>query len=674
MIASHYGHQVDLPELRRRFAVGTDGSTLRQLIDYAARLHLSCRALRIDLSALGHLRLPCILHWELNHFVVMKKVKKNTRGKILVTIFDPAVGERTLKMESVSMCFTGVALELLPTSDFAPRDDRRTISIKQLSGPIIGFRRALFKLAAITLGLQTLAICTPLFNQFIIDEVITSGDRELLTVMVLGLALAIIIQTVLSLGRSWLLIRWHVDISLQWGTRVFSHLCHLPFLYFQKRTLGDIASRFGSLATIQGSLSGLFAENTLDAVMAVLALGMMLLYSAKLTLAVVIAMAAYLLLRLIFYQPFREASRERLVLSAKENSFFLETVRAHLPVKLFGQEAQRSARWLNLKQDVLNRETATQKLTILFKLASTTIFSTQALLLFYMGATMVIENILTVGMLMAFISYATTFSQKILTMTDLAISIKLLDVHTQRLADIVTEPAEPRPDLQANWKNLKGTLTIRNLRFRYAEHDPWLIDGVDLTITAGQSIALTGPSGSGKTTLCKILLGLLPPTEGDILLDGIPIHRIGLQSYREMIGTVMQDDILLTGSLLENISFFTFPIDEERIRKCARLASIDQDIAAMPMGYQTMAGELGNIVSGGQKQRILLARALYREPRILVLDEATSQLDLQSERLVNDALAALPLTRIVIAHRNETIASCDRIVILDQGKMTEISK
>ncbi|WP_299539258.1 peptidase domain-containing ABC transporter [uncultured Herbaspirillum sp.] len=673
MIASYHGHQIDLSELRRRFATSANGSTLRQLIGYAARLHLSSRALRIDLDAICHLRTPCILHWQLNHFVVMTKARKNARGRVSVTILDPAVGERTLDLKSMSACFTGVALELLPTSEFTPLDERKKISPRQLSGPIIGLRRALLQLITLALALEMLAICTPLFNQFIIDEVISSGDRELLTVLTLGFGLAIIVQTAISLARSWLLMRWQVDISLQWGTRVFAHLCRLPFLYFQKRTLGDIASRFGSISTIQGSLSGLFAENLLDGAMAVIALGMMLLYSPKLTLVVVIAMFGYTLLRVFLYQPLREASRERLVLSAKENSFFLETVRAHLPVKLFGQEAHRCARWQNLKQDVLNRETATQKLTILFRLTSTAIFSTQGLVLFYLGAEMVMENILTVGMLMAFISYATTFSQRILTLTDLAININMLDVHTQRLADIVMEPAEPRPDQQASTHELKGTLTVRNLRFRYGEDAPWLIDGIDLTITAGQSLAITGPSGSGKTTLCKILLGLLRPTEGEILLDGVPIHHIGLQRYREMIGTVMQDDILLTGSLLENISFFASPSDEERVKYCANLAAIDRDIAAMPMGYQTMVGELDNIVSGGQKQRILLARALYKQPRILLLDEASSQLDLENERKINEELADIQLTRIVIAHRPETIASCDRIVMLHQGKIEPIS-
>lgn len=674
MVASHYDHQVDLPELRRRFTPGANGSTLGQLIGYAARLHLSSRPLRVDLDSLNQLRTPCILHWEMNHFVVMTKIRRNFRGRAFVTILDPAVGERILSVEQASTCFTGVALELLPTSEFAPKDERRQVSLRHICGPIIGLRRAVFQLIALAFSLETMAICTPLFNQFIIDEVITRGDSELLVVVVLGFGLTILLQTVLNLGRSWLLMRWHADIALQWGARVFGHLCRLPFLYFQKRNLADIYSRFGSISSIQSTLSGAFSENLLDGLMALIALGMMLLYSVKLTLIVLSAVLSYTLLRVFFYQSLRDASRERLVLSARESSFFLETVRAHLTIKLFGQEAQRCARWQNLKQDVLNRETETQKLTILFRISSTAIFSTQALLLFYLGAKMVMENALTVGMLMAYSSYATTFAQRTFTLADMVTNIKILDVHAQRLSDIVMEAPEPGSVQQADIKLSHGTLTLRNLSFRYSEDDPWLLDGIDLTIPAGQSLAITGKSGSGKTTLCKILLGLLPPTEGEVLLDGKPINRIGLHNYRQIFGTVMQDDILLKGSLRENIAFFTYPVDDGRVEYCARLAAIDQDIARMPMGYQTLLGEVGNTISGGQMQRILFARALYKQPRILVLDEATSQLDLENEHKINDELAGLQLTRIVIAHRPETIASCNRILKLENGKINEVNR
>lgn len=671
MVASHHGHHLDLADLRRRFLVSANGATLAQLMRCAAQLDLAGRPLRVELNMLGHLKRPCILHWNLSHFVVLKRVRRNAFGKQLVTILDPAAGERTLPLQAISDHFTGVALELTPTAQFTPKDERKKLSISQLTGRITGLRSAIVQVLLLALGLEAMVVCAPLFNQFVIDEVIVSGDRDLLFVLVLGFGLMLVVQTAIGLSRSWLLMRWNMDIGFQWSTRVFAHLCRLPADYFQKRHLGDIVSRFGSITSIQSTLSSLFAESLLDGLMALLALGMMLLYSPKLSAVVIVAVLGYVLLRCVFYGPFREASQERLQLAAKENTYFLESMRASIPVKLFGREAERCARWQNLKQDVLNRDIDTQKLGILFKLANTALFGAQGLVLFYLGAGLVIQNSLTVGMLMAFISYASTFSSRMFTLVDLAINLKMLNMHAERLADIVMEPAEEQAELESDITRLQGNVTLRNVRFCYAEGEPWLLNGINLDIPAGQSLAITGPSGAGKSTLCKIILGLVAPTEGEVLIDSIPIKHLGLAHYRKLIGTVMQDDTLLTGSILDNIAFFAPQIDQPRVQQCAALAAVHDDIVVMPMGYQTLVGDMGSTLSGGQKQRILLARALYKEPKILALDEATSHLDVANERKVNRALSQLPITRIIIAHRPETIASAIRVVALHGGTLID---
>jgi len=406
--------------------------------------------------------------------------------------------------------------------------------------------------------------------------------------------------------------------------------------------------------------------------MALLALGMMLLYSPKLSLIVIVAVAAYILLRWFFYYPFREASQERLVLAAKENTHFLESMRAVTPVKLFGQEAQRCSRWQNLKQDVINRDVETQKLGIIFKLGNTAIFGVQGLAVFYLGAGLVMQNSLTVGMLMAFSSYASTFSGRLFSLVDLVVNLKMLSMHGARLADIVLEPVEEEVETETDISRLDHSISLRNIKFRYADGEPWLLNGIDLTIPSGQSISIIGASGCGKTTLCKIILGLLQPTEGEVLIGAIPVTRLGLKAYRQLIGTVMQDDSLLSGSILDNISFFNPQVEQEWIFHCARLAAIHDDIAAMPMGYQTLIGDMGSSLSGGQKQRILLARALCKQPKILALDEATSHLDMVNEHRVNQALAQLQLTKIVIAHRTETINASERIVAIENGKIVEL--
>ena len=406
--------------------------------------------------------------------------------------------------------------------------------------------------------------------------------------------------------------------------------------------------------------------------MALLALGMMLMYSVKLSMLVMVGVLLYSLLRWVSYQPFREASQERLVLSAKESSHFLETLRAITPLKLYGREEERRARWQNLKMDVQNRDIKTQKMSILFKVSNTAIFGVQGLALFYIGAGLVMQNALSVGMLMAFSSYAGTFSGRIFSLIDLFVNLKMLSLHSERLADIVLEECEQDAAQETDISRLKTDITLKNLKFRYAEGEPWVLNGIDLTIPAGQSIALVGPSGCGKTTLCKIILGLLKPTEGEVLIDNIPIKQIGLGAYRQLVGTVMQDDVLLAGSILDNISFFDAHGRPDRVEACAKQAAIHDEIAAMPMGYQTLVGDMGSSLSGGQKQRVLLARALYKQPKILALDEATSHLDIDNEHKVNAALSQLSLTRIMVAHRPETINAAQRVVALQDGKAVEI--
>jgi ATP-binding cassette, subfamily B, bacterial CvaB/MchF/RaxB len=667
MIASHYGHHVELPELRRRFSVSLKGVSLPNLIRYAATLNLSARALRLDLDAVADLQLPCIVHWNLNHFVVLRKVRHNWRGHSFVTILDPASGERIMPLEEFSGSFTGVAVELSPTPEFEVREEVRRVSISELAGAIRGLRGAVAQVVALALALELFALVQPLFNQFVIDDVIVSGDMDLMLVLVLGFGLVLVTRTAIDLARSWVLMRWSMQVSLQWSVRLFSHLTRLPMSYFEKRHLGDIVSRFGSIGTIQSTMTSLFVESLLDGLMALLALGMMVMYSGMLALAVVLSVAAYALLRWLFYAPLRDASKERLVLAAKENTHFLETVRAMSTLKLFGREAERRATWQNLKIDVNNRDIRTQKLTIIFRMVNTAISGAQMLVVFYIGARLVTMNVLTVGMLMAFTSYSTTFSSRLFSVIDVLVNVKMLSLHADRLGDIVGTATEPDVQLETDVLRIVPSITLRGVKFRYGDAEPWVLNGIDLEIPAGENVALAGASGCGKTTLCKILVGLLDPVEGEVLIGGIPLRQLGLRTYRQMIGTVMQDDVLLSGSLLENISFFDTSVDLDRVQQCAQMAAIHEEIIAMPMGYQTLVGEMGSSLSGGQKQRVLLARALYKLPMILALDEATSALDLANERKVNQALSELRLTRISVAHRPDTIRAARRVVTLSGG-------
>lgn len=673
MILNHFHHPVELSELRRRFLTSSRGITLPQLIRHANTLELSARAVRVELDELTQLALPCILHWNLNHFVVLKSIKRN-RKEFTLVVLDPSIGENKITSTVASKHFTGIALELSPSLRFEKTTKIPRLSIKTLIGPISGLTPAIIQIIALSFALEIFAIVSPLFNQFVIDEVIVTGDRELLKVIIIGFSLILITQNVISFARSWILMRWSMSIALQWSTRVLSHLLRLPVSYFEKRHLGDILSRFGSIAAIQDTLTGLFIESLLDGLMTILALSMMILYSGILTCIVVSAVALYALLRWVFYRPFREASRERLVLAAKENSHFLESMRAVVPLKLFGRESDRLARWQNLKIDVQNRDVRTQKLAILFKTGQTSIFGIQNLATFYVGANLIMGNVLTIGMLMAFSSYAATFLSRISSLVDLVIGLNMLKLHSDRLSDIVLEDDEKPDGRNIELSKICPNIFLSNIKFRYADGEPWILNGINLSIPAGQSVAIVGPSGCGKTTLCKILLGLLSPTEGQVLIDGVPIAQLGLQAYRRLVGTVMQDDALLAGSIFENISFFDTEASLEHVVHCATLAAIAEEINAMPMGFQTLVGDMGSSLSGGQKQRLLLARALYKNPVILALDEATSHLDVENEVKVNETLSKMKLTRVIVAHRPETIRSAGRVVRLSAGLMVDLDE
>ena len=635
---------------------------------------------------MSELQLPCILHWDMNHFVVLWKVRRKH-----VVILDPAIGERRLSMAETSQHFTGVALELSPNADFKPQDETVKLKLGQLTGRVRGLWRSLAQIFAVAVVLELFALVAPLFNQVVVDEVLTSGDRDLLTVLVLGFGLLLIVQTAIGLARSWMVMVLGQTLSLQWAGNVFAHLVRLPVDFFEKRHLGDIVSRFGSVGAIQRTLTTAVIEAVLDGIMALAALVMMLIYAPALAGVTVVAVALYGLTRWVAYQPFREAAAERLVIAAKENSHFLETLRAITPLKLFGREQERRARWQNLIVDVQNRDVRTAKMNIGFGVANTFIFGIENLLVFWLGARMVMAGqqlgqggqaaIFSVGMLFAYISYKGQFTGRVSALINYGVELKMLGLHAERLADIaLTTPERDNPkatgldaDLPTHeLAHLAPSLELRNVSFRYADGEPWVLKNASFIARAGESVAVTGASGCGKTTLLKIMLGLLPPNEGEVLYGGVPVRQLGMANVRRQLGTVMQEDVLLTGTLADNISFFDVQPDQSRIEACARLAQVHAEIAKMPMGFQTLVGDLGSGLSGGQKQRLLLARALYKQPRVLALDEATSHLDLGNERAVTTALSQMRLTRLIIAHRPETVAGAQRVVQLKDGVVAEL--
>lgn len=601
----------------------------------------------------------------MNHFVVLKEI--NRRG---YWIHDPAQGERLITRDDMEKLFTGVILELSPTTAFEKAETRERLRLAHFWSRLVGFKRNLAHIIFLSLLLQIFTLIAPFYLQTVVDDVILRHDDYLLLVLALGFGLLLLIQQGTNALRDWVVLHMSMRLGLQMSANLFRHLIRLPMDYFSKRHMGDIVSRFGSLDHLRQLLTTGLVTTLVDGVMASLTLIVLFIYNATLTWVVMGIVLCYALLRWFLYRPLHLLTEESIAAKAKENSHFMESIRAIQTIKIFHRESDRQHYWQNYLADAMNKDIRIARWNLGYQTAKGLLFGAENILVIYLAADAVMGNVFSIGMLYAFISYKDRFVRAMDNLITQAIEFKMLGLHLNRLADIAFTPVDPvadntltnNADFTVATPLIAGHIRVHNLGFRYGESEAPAFSGVSFEIEAGETVAIIGPSGCGKSTLVKCLMGLLTPTEGEIFIDGKPLWQ--LPHYRRQIAAVMQEDQLMSGDIAENIACFEQPIDLARVYQCAQLACIHEDILRMPMQYNTLVGDMGASLSGGQKQRILLARALYRAPRILFMDEATSHLDTVNEERVNRHIRELEMTRVIVAHRPETVASAGRTIFL----------
>jgi ATP-binding cassette subfamily B protein RaxB len=658
MVSSYHGHRIDLNTLRRRHPVSLKGVTLRAMIQVASQMQLACRPVRFELDHLKQLNLPTIVHWDMNHFVVLKSVSR--RG---IVIHDPASGERSFPIAEASKHLTGVALELSPAEGFLPKDERARLPFSTFWTQLRGSTHVLAHILILSIVLEVFVIVSPFYLQLTVDEVIARGDADLLTVLALGFGLLTIIKVAATAMRSLIIVVVQNVLHFQIGARLFHHLIRLPLTYFEKRHIGDILSRFTSIEPIRSALAEGMIAAAIDGLMAIATLTMIFVYSTQLALVVLAAFVLYAIVRIGLYRLLRERSLVVIETKAHENSTFIETMRAVQGLKIFNRESDRETQWLNRYADVVSANVRLGRTKIAFTSINDCLFGLENIITVYLAARLALSHSLTIGMIFAFISYKQHFIEKAVQLVEKALDFRILELHLERLADIALSPLEPGHEQPLSYtRQIQGRIELRNVSFQYAETETFVLEDISFIIEPGEFTTITGPSGGGKTTLVKIMLGLLEPTKGQVLIDGSPLSAIGPRAYREHVAAVMQEDQLLSGSIADNICYFDPSFDQERMIECARSAAIHEEIMAMPMTYNTLIGDMGSSLSGGQKQRVMLARALYRRPRILFLDESTAHLDLNNEKHISDSLKHLKITRISVAHRPEASSGSHRIL------------
>lgn len=657
MVAAYHGSNLNVKDVVDLIGGYGNGLSLKDLSQAANRIGFDSRAISLEMDELNQLVLPCVLHWDFNHYVVLKKVKGDS-----VTIHDPAEGRKKLTLEDVSKHFTGIALELSQRVNLTNSDRKRTRLGDFFSG-LSGLGKILSKVALLTVALQILTLVSPLFIQFVIDDVIAVND--LYSLNVLGLSFTLVLLCTLFVGyvRRELILYLSAQLNLQMISNLFRHLIHLPSEYFERRKVGDILSRFNSLTEVREFITTGVVSFALDGLLSLLTLALMFAYSSKLAFIVIGFVILHITIRAGFLNYLRRLTERNINAEAKEQSILIESIRGAQSVKLFGAENKRIETWQNTLVNSLNSATDVGKADIKFETFQKFVRGFEHIVIIFFAAVLVLDNKLTLGMMLAFVAYRLHFSESINNLISTFINFKLLNLHLDRISDI-TQTEKEDVGIECEREIDDVTLRAENLSFRYIKNSAPVIDQLSFKISSKECFGITGASGTGKTTLLKLILGLVKPNKGAIYINDQSISEFGLINFRKLIATVMQDDQLLSGSILENICFFDSHPDIERAIRCAKHAAIHDQIMEMPMAYQTLIGDMGSSLSGGQKQRVLIARALYKEPKILIMDEATAHLDKMTEKVINQNLSNLNIIRIIVAHRQETIDLCDRTLDL----------
>lgn len=659
MVSGFWGNQLSLAQLRQQHRPSLQGITLRQMQVLLHQYGFSARPLRVALTELAYVRTPAILHWNMNHFVVLKKVKKHG-----CLIHDPALGARYCTMNEVSNSFTGVVLEVSPGAMVLPIPMPSKLSLLDVIKNSVGLPSLLMSILLLSLCLELFSLANPCLMQYVIDHVVASNDLTQLWHLVWGWLLLTSGHALTEWLRARTTLLLSMQLTEQLSTWCMRHLLRLPSEFFAARRRGDIQSKMRAVDEIQRKLGTDFIPTLLDGVMAVCNWVVMYWYSPLLTALVSAALIVYSMLRFGAYYVLKQQTTRSIQQHANVASVFLETLNAITAIKLYLKESLRFNQWHNGTIEALNADIRIAKNRIMLQISQQWLFGLEQIAVVCFAAKAIMANQFSLGMLLAFLGYRQLLVNKTLSFMQHVVDYRLLGIQLQRLSDIVLHPPEIMPPASGSSVLVTGQLDLQHVSFRYDAFAPWIVQELDLTVQAGEKVVLVGPSGCGKSTVLKIMMGLIQPTHGELRIDGQSLTEFGASHYRQIVGCVMQDDVLLSGSILDNICFFDEEVDYDWVYTVAHWCGIHDTIRRFTMGYETLVGDMGSSLSGGQKQRILLARALYKKPKILFLDEATSHLDADNERAINGILTTLNITQVSVAHREETIKMADRVIQL----------
>lgn len=667
MILTYHGREISIGELRAQSGLGRDGLSALSIVKIARNHNMRVRAISLQQSDLRNVPLPAIIHWEFNHFVVVERWTQSE-----VDIVDPAQGRRHLSYQEFDKSFTGVVITLEPGVHFDREATSAKLSLREYLLQYAGqMPMAIVEVIGTSLLILGFGLISPLLTKFILDQVLPLKLSNMMLWLGAGLILMMVTQTAATLLREWLLVYLRARIDTRMMLDFFERMLSLPYKFFQVRSSGDLLARMASNTVIRDTISNQMITTFLDGSTVILYFFILFWQSRQFALLSLGMGLLQVLLLLCSGRAIRDFSRRELAAQGKSQGYMAEALAGMATLKAAGAEQQSLEQWTNLFLEQLNISVRRNYLTVLINGAQSVLRTLTPMALLWLGATQVMNGTLSIGTMFALNTLAGAFLAPIGSLVGTGQQLQIVRTHFERLADVST--AEPEQDRAKALPPpcLSGRIRMDRVSFRYDPEASEVLHNINLTIEPGQKVALVGRTGSGKSTLGKLLLGLYLPTEGQILYDNFPLANLDLQDVRRQFGVVLQESAIFSGSVRQNVSLHDPSMPMERIVEAASMAAIHEDIARMPMGYETYVSEGGSGLSGGQRQRLAIARAIAHHPAILLLDEATSHLDVITEQQVEHNLHAVPCTQIIIAHRLSTIRDADVIIVLDRGTIVE---
>ena len=671
MICKHYNIPMTLGKLREMANVTTEGATLDSLSRVGDTLGFATRGVKCTFQALLGFDMPFIAHWEGYPYIVVYGVSKQH-----VWVADPGPGFRKLTIEEFERGWSGTCLLFTAGANMVQLAASRSPWVRFV-GYLRPYKKILGHLFLATFIIQLLGVLPPIIIQNILDRVVVHQNYSLLHLLIVGLIITNVFVQVSSILRSYLsnfMVR-NMDFAMM--SQFFKHTLALPMSFFSKRRTGDIFARFQENQTIRAFLTESTVSTVLNLLMVFIYLTILFMYNVKMTLLLLAFVVPILLLTILVTPRLKAYAREAFNAGTDAEAVLMETLSGAETIKGMGIERSMRMKWERKYTKSLDVQYRAGQFNIWVGAASQLLNSSTTIVILWVGASLVLSQELTIGQLIAFNALTGSVLGPLMGLVGLWNQVHEAGVAMERLGDVLDLEVEQKPEDLASrviLPDLHGDISLENVYFRYGGNEtPYVLENISFEMKAGQMVAIVGQSGSGKTTLAKLLVGFYPPTDGRIMVDGYDLSAIDMEYYRSRIGYVMQSNLLFSGTIAENIAAGEENPDRRRILEAAQMSDAHGFISGMPLGYETVVGERGMGLSGGQIQRLCIARALYRDPRLLIFDEATSALDTQSESNIlhnmKDILKGR--TAVVIAHRLSTIMQADKILVLYQGAIVE---